>query len=255
MPSNASAVGKLALPLPSTPANSSLDDPLLLGLLDYFAFWLNANLNPKLASMGAGQAAEAVPAGKRYPYNPERAFVRTAIPALYMWRGDRPGDVRYERWTIWQQRRITMVRALWLYSEQVIPTGAVTQNGLLTAADSTLWTATEYGYRNDYAYNGGPAGQVIWKTLKVEGYEYLGSDAGILWKLPGDSPVGASSPGRGGDGAAQRGYPALQASWEIHELLEPRDADALQGDSRLSTSIDGLPIGERDFYGPLPEDD
>jgi hypothetical protein len=254
VPSNASAIGTLSLPLAAGAANTSLDDTLVLGLLDYFAFWLNGSLNAKLANM-QGQPPTAVPLGRRYPYNPERAFVRTAIPALYMWRDDGPDGTRYEQHTILRLRRVSVVRALYLFSEQVIPSGAVVMNGLRTAVDATLLAATEYGYRGDYGYGGSPLGTPIQQSLKFEGWQYLGSEGGIMWKLPGDVAV-SPAPGKGGDGAVQRGFPAVRAAWEILELADLRDASDTQLDSTLATKLDGEDVegAVRRVYGPLADE-
>ncbi len=170
MPSNASQTGALSLPLAAGGANAGLRDPLLDGLLDYFAFWLAADLNAKLASM-AGQTHAVLPGppAGRFPFNPERTFVRQSIPALYMWRDEGPDGIRYEQYTVLRTRRVSLVHGLYIFSEQTIPTGGVVQSGLRNAVDASLRAATEYGHRNDYGHHGAPLGTPIQTPLKLDG--------------------------------------------------------------------------------------
>ncbi len=244
MPSNASQTGALSLPLPAGAPNAALRDPLLDGLLDYFAFWLAADLNAKLASM-AGQPHAVLPAAPagQFPFNPERTFVRTSIPALYMWRDEGQDGERYEQHTILRLRRISLVHALYIFSEQTIPAGGVVQSGLRNAVDASLRAATEYGYRTDYGHNA-PLGTPIKTSLKFDGWVYLGCEGGIMWKLPGEAVVSPTA-ATGGDGAVQRGFPAVRAHWEIHEQPALRAADAPLGDRHVTVDGEGVELLHR----------
>lgn len=249
MPANTGTVGGVTLPLAAGSANSALDDPLLLGLLDYFAYWLNANLNTKLANM-AGQPAEAVPAAARFPFDPERAFVRNTIPALYMW----SPTTRIEKLSILMRRRVRDVRAIYVFSQQVIPDGALVQSGLGADIDGTFLQATQYGYHTAYSYGGGPVGKPIDVTLSIDEWQYLGATIGHMWKLPGEAALGPSG-GMQGDGAVQRGYLAVQARWEVKELLGERDAAAETVTSTAAIQIDGETVVDRYVRAPKPDDD
>jgi hypothetical protein len=245
LPSNAHSVGTLSLPLPAGAANEPLRDPLLDGLLDYLALWLNKDLNGKLGTM-AGSPAEAVPAGRRYPYNPERTFVRNPIPALYLWRDEGPDGARHdETFTILRPRRISILHGLFIFSQQVVPTGAELLAGLRNAVDEIFRAAYEFGYRIDYGYNGDPLGTPIRKSLKFDGWHYSGCEGGILWKLPGEAAATAASPGAQGDGAVQRGFPSVRSHWEVHEMPSTRAPDAALGDRHLTVDGEGIEVFQR----------
>ncbi len=245
MPSNAHSTGTLPLPLPVGVANEPLHDPLLDGLLDYLAFWLNKDLNAKLGSM-AGLPAEAVPAGRRYPYNPERTFVRNPIPALYLWRDEGPDGARHdETYTILRPRRVSILHGLFIFSQQVVPTGAELLAGLRNAVDEVFRAAYEYGYRTDYGYGGDPHGTPIKKSLKFDGWHYQSCEGGILWKVPGEAAAAAPSAGAHGDGSVQRGFPSVRSHWEIHEMPSLRGADAPLGDRHVTIEGEDVELFQR----------
>ncbi|NIV29979.1 MAG: hypothetical protein GWN58_10900, partial [Anaerolineae bacterium] len=59
-----SEVGALTLPLAAGGPKDPVSDPVVDALLDFLSFSLNADLNPKLASIN-GYTEQAVPNGNR----------------------------------------------------------------------------------------------------------------------------------------------------------------------------------------------
>ncbi len=231
MPTTASTVGAHDLPLVAGDADTQVNDPLVIGLLSYFAHWLNADLNTRLANI-AGQPNAAVPSGNAVACDPGRGHARRNPPALYMWRE----SIVTRPYTQLVDERVTQLRALYIFAEQLIP--SETMNGLYSLVDATLGRATKLGFHETFSYGTMPVGETIANRLGIEGWQYDGSSFGHVQLEPGQRPLSASR-NSGGDGAVQRGYPAVQARWTVRELIGQAGADALTRDIRATVKHDG----------------
>jgi hypothetical protein len=248
MPTEASSVGSLALPLEVGAANTAILDPALSGLLAYFAHWLNYDLNAKLASM-AGVADEAVPSGRAYPYDPGAAFSRRDIPALYMWRSAQ----RNIHYSLIQDALESELTALWVFSEREVPTSVGAVAGLFHAVNSTFARATMIGRHSTFAPSGLEPGVGIREAYDLEGIEYLGAESGIIFAVPGQRAA-TQARANGGDGMRQRGYPSVQARWRTIELVRgrsPIDPDDVTRDTRAQLFEDDVLV--RDGYLTSPD--
>jgi hypothetical protein len=228
-----STVGAHELPLAAGTADTELADPLLDGLLSYFAHWLNADLNTRLANID-GQPDVAVAADKVFPLDPGRTHAWNAPPALYLWRG--PEVTR--PWTQHVDERVTQLHGMYVFTLQSIPHGAQGVAGLGSLVSATLGRATKLGFHPSFSYGTMPAGHTIAKRLGIEGWQYDGSECGYVQLEPGAKPL-SQARNSGGDGAVQTGFPAVRARWTVRELIGPAIPDALTHDQKATVRHDG----------------
>lgn len=227
MPNNNGSVGGVDYPLAAGTADTALADPVIDGLLGYFAHWLNADLNAKLANM-TGVADEAVPSGSTYGYEPKAAFVRNPVPALYMWR-----EQRIEAATLLTYWKRSEVTALWVFTSRELPHAFAGVEGIANAVADSLARATRQRSHITYTPTGWPQGTDIMTAL---GLLSLGPPrngrfvtAGSLVPTPGQRSAMNARPA-GTDGHRQRAFPCVEARWEIVEevgsarnLTDPED--------------------------------
>ncbi len=266
MPGPANRVGLLELPLAAGEANSEIDDPTVSGLLDYFSHWIRASLNTKLANL-AGTSADAVPTANRFPWGPERGFVRGAqdgavnpFPALYVWWTGKSQRRAYSSLKDIRRREIGIA---WLYDDLVYPGAMTRRHGLLASVDAALENACSLKYHPSYSYNGGKAGQAITVSLKLagDGLNYLGGQATRWAAIPGDGAANAGLQGGRDAGHNIRAYPVLDATVEVFELVEqfmPNDPEDVGREilTTLSTADQGSPddaIEIMQRYLPKPD--
>jgi hypothetical protein len=243
----ASTVGSLSLPLDAGTADTAFDDPLLAGLLDYFAHWLNYDLNPRLANL-SGRTDEAVPAANRYAYDPGRTFNRKSIPALYMWREK---ATRHAWSTVVDELRST-VRCFYIFEELDKPEGLRDMNGLFGVVASTLSRATRIERHATWAYGAFPANTDITRVLGIDGWDLLG-DIDFIEAIPepGSKPVTAQRNATG-DGAQQHFFPIISATWTVREFIEPSQATELVAGATVTRQHDGLTLDERNLPPTAP---
>ncbi len=213
MPSQTSNIGALTVPVPVGSFNSDFDDPTVSGLADYLRFWLRDGLNTKLSNM-AGTSIDAVPAANVYKFKPGAFYSRQSVPALYVW-WDNKSSLVQERTTLAYDMRRREIHVLWLYDELVAPDALGPRHGILGAADAILMRAAERGRHPSYAYGSDAPGTPIWRSLLLHGMEYLGGEPGFWSPIP----AGDADPG-GDEGYAQRGFPALKASFAVLERID-----------------------------------
>lgn len=229
MPSNATNVGALRLPVPASDISAGFDDPLVIALLDYLSHWLNWGLNARLA-VQLGTSDEAVPTANRFPFDPGRVFVRRAVPALYCWC---PGEsVELVQWTMMQRMSRRTVHAVWIFDQLVTPSGATMRNGLLRAADALLMQAEANDrhatWPTNPVYSDIPANSSFGRVFQLRSWLKGPSEYGVTWQLPSAS----SMPGGPGDGAPQYGYPTLRTSFVVEEMV---GLETLTGADLLTT--------------------
>lgn len=236
MPTNAGTIGAMALPSPAETIDTALADPVVMGLLDYLAHWLNWGLNAKLV-VQIGTSAEAVPALNRFPFDPGRVFVRRALPALYVWCPD--AGILTE-WTTMRRMRTRTIKVQWVFDELASPQGVELRHGLLVAADNLLALAESQDEHQTWPVSGFPdiaPGESFGRAFGLRKWVKQAAQFGAMWGVPSPS----SLPGGPGDGAAQYGYPTLQTSFLIEELI---DRENYTADDIITTTADTILGGD-----------
>ena len=246
MPSSASTVGPLALPVPAGAALSAIDDPTLSGLGAYLAYWLNFDLNPKLASLRTGRSSDgsavttAVPAGNVFAWDPLKPiplFVRGkqdgaayTLPALYL---SSTVDKR-KPWSQLHGMRERVVRAAWIFTEATLPGWQVDRYGLRAAACATLFRAIEQGYHPGYNAQETIAVQLC---LAGHGILYQGSEQVMLSVRPMTKAGQAEQP-------VVRAFPAAIATYLVYEREDGMTAlpSEAASDLALATSVGDDPL-------------
>lgn len=218
MPSAASSVGPLALPLAPGQPGSAVDDPTLTGFGAYLAYWLNSDLNAKLASLQPARTVDgslitaAVPSGNVFPWNPTKPnafFTRGQgdgapypLPALYIW-DDADKRAPFSQLHGMRERA---VRVAWIFEDALLPDWLVDRHGLRAAACATLFRAVEQGWHPGYNSRQTIAVQL---ALAGRGIVYQGSERAMLSPVV-DAPQGSDQP-------AVRAFPAAVASYLVYE--------------------------------------
>jgi hypothetical protein len=256
MPSPASSVGPLALPIPAGASHSAVDDPTLTGLGAYLAYALNQDLNAKLASLETRRddgslVATAVPAGNVYcwdPTKPNAFFTRGKgdgapypLPALYLW----DDSDKRKPWSQLYGMRERAVSVAWIFEEALLPGWQIDRFGLRGAACATLFRVIDEGWNPSYS------GTAIAVLLQLAGHGivYQGSRRVML------SPVVEAV--QGSDQPMVRAYPCALASYLVYERdngLTALPSEAAQ-DLLLKTGVGEdpgapLPVGNRVVPAP-----
>lgn len=216
MPTNKSTVGGLTLPVPEGTLNTALEDPTVLGLLDFLAHWLKYGLDEKLANM-QGTSATAIPVNATYPYDPDSIFVRTVqqLPALYVW----PHDEYTRPHTILKNRRERTIKAAYIFNELVAPSGLRARHGLMGAVGAVFVRAARWGRHRTYGYDTDPDGTPIARSVGIMDWRHRYTQYGMMWRVPGTTEGVPERVGTGGDGSIQRGYPTVKAEFIVNELI------------------------------------
>ena len=259
MPTETSQVGPTILPYPAGAANTAIVDPTVVGLLAYFAYWLQFDLNAKIQNL-AGTTQDVCPSANQFPWNPldpKPSFMWAdqtqtqeglCVPALYVWL--EKGKIKpYSTVTDMLERRGGV---LWLYDQLVLPGAQVFRQGLRGAVEASLARAASLGRHPAFSLAGGPSGVPIEVALQLtgDGMWIEDSQQGFL------SPI--TNQGNDADQAVYRAYPSVQctlvAQLEISSE-QPLDSDQ-QTDASVIASIGGhdpahpLPFGTRLLPGP-----
>lgn len=206
-------------PLTTGASRSSLEDPVALGFVDYFAHWLNTSLNAQLAVM-TGHSAQAVPTANRFGYDPMGIWVRNGTPALYVWwKSDRP----IAHSTL-KDGRVSTYGVMYLGDEVVAPAGSQHYAGLAPHVRRVLNLAADRGFHPTYSYNGNDAGTPLFLSLGIAKWGFARLEAGVMAPIPNVS----SAPGGPGEGGILRYFPAVVADMDVVEVVGqaiPRDPD------------------------------
>jgi hypothetical protein len=236
-----SVLGATSLPVAAGASLSHLTDSVVLGLLDYFAFWIKNTLDAKLAVL-TPTSSDAVPTANRFPYSPGEYWVRSSVPALYVWWN---GPSRRVADTLVYDRRDREIHVQYIFEELIAPDGVTARAGLMSAVDAALFKACARGRHPSYGYNSSPAGTPLVASLAPEShlaFEYLGGTEGMM------SPVPYSNPRPGGEGGGHviRFYPSLLARVAVMERVGadlPDDPDDVfrDADVTISTNETGDP--------------
>lgn len=245
-----SITGGQSFPLAAGAAGSALSDPVALGLIDYFAHWLNVSLNTKLAAM-VGQPAVAVPAGadNRFSYNPEGFWVRNQAPAMYVWWK----NTTMRPWSTVKDQSVSTYGFFYVFTRQEAPGGSEHVAGLLATVRRVLQTANDRGRHPTY---GTPAGTPLFLLLGVAGWSFTRLTAGAMSPIPQTS----SNVGGAGEGGVVDYYPAIEGDIEVLEVVGqpiPRVPEDVLVDSTFSIrtnesgdTTDVVEILDRVLTGP-----
>lgn len=238
-------------PLTAGAVRSSLEDPVALGLLGYFAHWLNTSLNAQLAVMPP-HVATAVPTANRFAYNPMGVWVRNDVPALYVWWKE---DRAVPHSTL-KDGLAGTYGILYLSDEIVAPAGAQHIAGIAPQVRRVLRLSADRGYHSTYGHGSDPAGTPIFLSLGLAKWSFTRLQAGAMAPVPATS----SNPGGAGEGGIVRVYPAVEGEIEVVEIVGqpvPSDPDDVMGDitALIRTNEDGdmndlVDVMERYLPGP-----
>lgn len=261
MPTNTTGVGPLVLPVPTTGANSDLDDPTLVGLLAYLGFWVRLTLNDKLAEQGgptvAGAIADACPSSHLFPFDHQGTFVRplpgeTAAPLPGLWAWDESSESTTEYATLLYEVVKRTITVQYIFPELTSPKGVVGRNGVLAAVMRTFAKAAEWGKHPTFGHDGDVVGTPIQNSCGWRYWQFKSAKQTTAASVPGSASSSQSS--QRAAGAEKRFFPSLLATFEVWEqigLQEPDAADdAIDGDLGIqivddSISDDALPLMER----------
>lgn len=229
MPSEASAVGALVLPVPAAVAGSQFTDPVLETLLDFAAFYIRDALNVRLATIapvGHTSIADAVPVANRFefdPLEPRGHVVKLTVPALYLyWLG----DSKVKEWTTIHTYRVRELHMLYVFPELPGIDQMVERYGLMNAVDSAMHKMTKRQMHDSYTPPGSAAGMNVSQALAARGvvdWKYLGGRKGRFGIDEGPLAERRAAKKSGRD------FPALKGSFEVWErvlgmdLVDPTD--------------------------------
>lgn len=249
MPTNSGTVGGVDYPLAAGTADTAIVDPLVDGLLAYFAHWLNEDLNTKLANI-AGITDEAVPTGSTYGIDPKAGFVRNDFPALYMWRSQMrtsPGTLLLD----WNRDQLT---ALYVFSQRELPHGQLGLRGLGTAVRDIFARATQTRSHRTFQPAGWPTGTDIMTAYDLLSIQFDGAEWGHIFETPGQRSAMQARPS-GGDGKRQRAFPSVQAKWTVTQEIQTGytlvDPDDVTRESLVELYEDGVSLFDR--YAEAPD--
>lgn len=269
MPTNTTGVGPLVLPIPTTGANSTLDDTTLVGLLDYLGFWIRLALNAKLAEQGgpttAGAITNACPAEHLFPWDHQGTFVRAlpgggAVPLPGMWAWDESSEPTTEYATLLYEVVKRTITVQYIFPELSAPKGVVGRNGVLAAVMRAFAKAAEWGRHPTYGFDGDAVNTPIQTSCGWRSWRFKSARQVPVAMLPGTNSVSQSS--QRAAGAEKRFFPSLLASFEVWERIELQDAseadDMVPGGLEIQVldkdiSDDALTLMERTL--PTSDDD
>jgi hypothetical protein len=244
MPSPASSVGNIAIPVTVGATDDPIVDTTVTGLLGYLQFWTQYALNPKLATMTAPPVPDACPSANCYPVNVSSLVARFNKPALFLWWDGKSVTVP---WTSIIDLRQRDLAAFWVF-DRVVDIDALTRYAGLTSALDAAWTrAVSKRAHPGYAPPGCRLGTALYIALGLHELTYLGGQPGILQEQATTSARAAAvqtGPPRFSKGTSigiVSGYPCLKATFRVLEQVGPDTAlpsDATP-DLRVVTSLGG----------------
>lgn len=261
MPTNTTGVGPLVLPVPTTGADSTLDDTTLVGLLDYLGFWLRLTLDAKLAEQGgpttAGAVSSACPAEHLFPWDHQGTFVRPlpgggAVPLPGLWAWDESSEDTTEFATLLYDVIKRTITVQYIFPELTSPKGVVGRNGILAAVMRTFAKAAEWGKHPTYGFDGDAVGTPLQASCGWRTWRFKSAKQTMAATLPNTASSAQSA--QRAAGAEKRFYPSLLATFEVWERVGLQEADAaddmVPGDLAIqivddSISDDALTLMER----------
>jgi hypothetical protein len=260
VPSIATFVGPLAIPVVPGAADAPILDPTVAGLLDYLAYWSKLALDPVLATMTAPPVPDTCPVANRFAVNPAKLVQRFSRPALFLW-WDNKSIVR--PFTTTKDVRQRDLQALYVFDR--ITTDTINGNdaptryaGLIGALDAAWARAVSRRNHPQYALPGFRVNTPIAVQLALNDLKYLGGQEGALQELVTASARAAAVTTVGSPAKLQRGsangilqvYPCLRGVFRVVEEVgvdTPQPSD-LTPDVLFQARVAG---GEGDPNDPL----
>ncbi len=236
MPLNQWTIGNQTLPVPTSGANSRFRDPTIVGLLDYFAFWIREAISTKLAEMGgpvnSSPIIDACPSAHCFPWNHNSSFMRphnvagvmtVPLPGMWMWWTEATMGKQQTLWFDSSQRICTLH---YIFPELQIPDGYNARSGLEAVALNAIQLACTEGRHPEYAPPNAAAGAWIPSVYNLIAFEFLKGSIGRLSQKPNNSITGNRGSSNS-EGATQRFYPALEATISVQERIGRREPDPI----------------------------
>ena len=240
MPSEASAVGALQLPVASATAGTALPDPVLDGLIDFAAWYIKNALDTRLATVKpAGLITDACPTTNRYAFNPtdpEGVEIRLFLPAMFMWW---TGKSKLVDFTTMHSFRVRTVGLLYVYEELPNITSKVERVAWGNVVDAALWKMSYRTRHASYTPSGGAPGMPLSQALADLGvidWKFLGSEHGRFGIGEGPSAAKRSKKTSGRD------HPAVKGDFEVWERIEAEtnvDPDDVLADGLMTFNVNG----------------
>jgi hypothetical protein len=219
MPSEASAVGALELPIAPGAVGDKLADPIIEAVLSFAGFYIKDALDEKLKNiLPSGLMLDAVPNANRFdfdPLEPQGIKVTLPVPCLFVWW---EGISTVMEKTLLYSFRVRNLHLLYVFPELPKLSEVKRRAGLISSVDAAMHKMSERQLHTSYSYNGNPAGMGIAQALAplgVVGWEYVGGQPG---RFGIDEGPGAD---RRVKKHSARDYPALRGVFKIHEKVQP----------------------------------
>lgn len=253
MPSETSKVGPLTIPVVTSGTNTAIQDPTLIGLLDFFGFLIKDALDAKLTEQGGPVSSAAItdacPVAFRFPWDPADSFMRPhningamvqPLPGLWAW----------EEGSTWSKEGSTLaidaierdIRLMYVFPQLATPDGIAARHGLMGAVCKAIAKGASRGAHAEYGYGDDAMGTPVWQSLSLVDLQFVSASYGRLAQTP---TQGQQSGGRSGaEGYVHRFYPAVTASMSVIEHISPAEGD--DGDLQLDGT---LTIGVNDGQG------
>lgn len=232
MPTATSTVGPLTLPIAAGATNAAIADPVIDGLLDFLGFWLETELNAKLAQH-ADFSDTACPSANRFAWNPMQPQGhrgKLPVPGLWMWQHGVTKNVEH---TITQTKRIRQLRCLYLYHETPKLTGLTRRAGMGAAVDAIFAKASRWQRHPGYSYGSSPDGTPLYQSLDDVGHFawlFMGSEE-VRFGIDDGEPESPDPRNR----RSGRDFPGVAAMFTTEELVDATGQMAVPADLNSGT--------------------
>lgn len=240
-------VGAESLPVAAAGDNIAWRDPTLVGLLDYFGFWIKHAIDDRLAELEGPTTSAAItdacPTGHRFPWNHNGSFMRphktaagtmsVPLPGLWAWvvaetESDEGASLLYEGSV---QREIKLC---YVFPEVQLPDGFNARSGLMSSVARALQLAIQQRRHAVYGYESDANGTSILESLNLLGMRFQRGEPMLL----GERPTNAGGNGkRASEGAVLRFFPAYELTLQVLERIGVRDA-VVPGDVMGDCTLD-----------------
>ena len=225
MPTEQSYIGSALVP-PATPTGDDIAyrDPLLVGLLAFFAFVIKEALDPVVTTQGgpttSAPVADACP--YTFPWNHRNTFMRlhnvgdgtpvVPLPGLWAWSS---GEVYSpEQSTLVYDSIERTIVLNYIFPELRLPDGYNARSGLMDLVGKAIQRGVSRGYHPDY-----DSGTHLTQSLSLLGMVFEKGEVGAFESLPGESRAGGG--GRSASsGFVQRFFPAYSATLKVVERIQ-----------------------------------
>ena len=218
MPSEASAVGALELPIAPGAVGDKLADPLVDAILDFASFYIKNALDSKLQNiLPSGLMVDAVPVANRFdfdPMEPQGIKVTLPVPALFVWWG---GQSKVFEMTTFYSYRERMIDIMYVFPELPQLSELKRRAGLIGSVDAAMHKMSKRQLHHSYSYDNKPDGMGISQAiapLDVVCWEYEG---GMPGRFGIDEGVGAERRVKKKSG---RDYPAMRGRFKVYERIQ-----------------------------------